>query len=167
MVRSDCRLFRRATLQSESIRQGECVPGKGVILNSPRQTRTISAIFMSVWPGECGHSGLPRARSTRRRRRRRQWVCSNRPLQVWQVAKGRCERKETAMWSEKDDGVLGTAVSQACTLGLGESIRQPKRDLYSHVMCVYECGRRAARGSNCCRTCKKEALAGKREGPLY
>jgi hypothetical protein len=67
------------------------------------------------------------------------------------------------MW--KDEVVLGTAVSQARTLG--ESICQPKRNRHSDIMCVYECGRRAARGKDCCRTCEKEALSGNEGGPLY
>jgi hypothetical protein len=52
----------------------------------------------------------------------------------------------------------GTATGTIGARTLAEGIRRKRTSRHGKPMCVYDCGRHAAAGMDCCKTCFREAF---------
>ncbi len=130
--------------QLEDIQRAVSASGLGVPPSWRGPIPMSSAILTRLRAKGCGSFRL------RERRERRR---SHRPRSL-ASCKGRRERKETVMRSEKEGFVLGLATGR---------IPAPGAHTLDHAfmeesdMCVYDCGRLALLGQDCCQECLDEA----------
>jgi hypothetical protein len=66
-------------------------------------------------------------------------------------------RKESVMRTEQEILVGDATAGLVSAHPLGASIQKNRWSASGNRLCVYGCGRKAVKGHDCCRTCKREA----------